>query len=150
MRRDIPMILIRIIVGGVFLLEGALKFVLPQELGEGRFVAIGLPFPHELAQFVGGVEVVGGAAVVLGFFAGDAALLLLPVIVTALLTTKFPVLFGQPIGPFPLMKLNHYGALSFFHEARTDLAMLFGLVAILVDSGLRVGRRRRWYQSKGL
>ncbi len=109
------------------------------------------PFPHELAQFVGRSGSCGGAQpLLLGFFAGDAALLLLPVIVTALLTTKFPVLFGQPIGPFPLMKLNHYGALSFFHEARTDLAMLFGLVAILVDSGLRVGRRRRWYQSKGL
>jgi uncharacterized membrane protein YphA (DoxX/SURF4 family) len=144
------MILIRIIVGGVFLLEGALKFILPQELGEGRFAAIGLPFPHLLAPFVGGVEIVGGAAIALGFFAGDAALLLLPVIVTALLTTKFPVLLGQRIGPFPLMKLTHYGALSFLHEARTDLCMLFGLVAILVDAGLRMGRRRRWYQSKGL
>jgi hypothetical protein len=48
------------------------------------------------------------------------------------------------------MKLTHYGALSFLHEARTDLCMLFGLVAILVDAGLRMGRRRRWYQSKGL
>jgi len=149
MRREIPMILIRIIVGGVFLLEGALKFLLPQELGEGRFAAIGLPFPHELAQFVGGLEIAGGTAIALGIFAGDAALLLLPVILTALLTTKFPVLLGQPIGPFPLMKLNHNGALSFFHEARTDLAMLFGLVAILVDRGLRVGRRRRWYQTIG-
>jgi hypothetical protein len=48
------------------------------------------------------------------------------------------------------VQLNHYGLLSFFHEARTDLFMLFALVAITVDSGVRVGRRRPWYQSKGL
>jgi uncharacterized membrane protein YphA (DoxX/SURF4 family) len=144
------MILIRIIVGVVFLLEGALKFVLPQELGEGRFAAIGLPFPHLLASLVGGMEIAGGAAILFNFFAGDAALLLLAVIVTALATTKFPVLLGRQLGPFPLMKLAHYGVLSFLHEARTDLSMLFGLIAVLVDSGLRMGRRRQWYQSKGL
>jgi hypothetical protein len=25
--------------------------------------------------------------------------------------------------------------------------MVFGLVAIVIDSGVKVGRRRRWYQS---
>jgi hypothetical protein len=25
--------------------------------------------------------------------------------------------------------------------------MVFGLVAIIIDSGIRIGRRRRWYQS---
>jgi len=24
--------------------------------------------------------------------------------------------------------------------------MVFGLVAVLIDSGIRVGRKRRWYQ----
>jgi hypothetical protein len=28
--------------------------------------------------------------------------------------------------------------------------MLFGLLAILIESGLRIGRRRPWYQSKQL
>ena len=59
-------------------------------------------------------------------------------------------LLGRPLGPFALAKLNHYGVLSFFHEARTDLLVLFGLVAVLLDSGLKLGRRRPWYQSKGL
>jgi uncharacterized membrane protein YphA (DoxX/SURF4 family) len=144
------MILIRAIVGLVFLLEGALKFVRPEELGTGRFAGIGLPFPHLLAPLVGGIEIVGGLAVLLNFFAGDAALALLAVILTALVTTKIPILLGRPLGPFPLPKLNHYGWLSFFHEARTDLSMLFGLVAVVIDGGVRVGRRRRWYQSKGL
>jgi hypothetical protein len=55
---------------------------------------------------------------------------------------------GRPLGPFALVKLPHYGWLSFFHEARVDLCMIFGALAVLIDSGLRVGRRRRWYQGE--
>ncbi|MDR3775347.1 MAG: DoxX family protein [Terracidiphilus sp.] len=150
MRQNLPMFLIRTIVGLVFLLEGSLKFLLPQELGVGRFIGIGIPYAHILAPVVGGIEIAGGAAVLLNFYAGDAALALLVVILTALVTTKFPILLGRPIGPFPLMKLAHYGLLSFLHEARTDFCMIFGTVAVLLDSGLRMGRRRPWYQSKGL
>jgi uncharacterized membrane protein YphA (DoxX/SURF4 family) len=144
------MILIRLVVGLIFLGEGILKFVRPEELGVGRFAAIGLPSPHLLATFVGGVEIAAGVAVMANFYAGEAACLLLAVIVTALVTTKLPIVLGRPLGPFAPAKLPHYGWFSFFHESRTDLAMLFSLVAIMIDSGLRIGRRRRWYQSKGL
>jgi putative oxidoreductase len=145
-RQRLPMILIRVIVGLVFLLEGILKFVRPGELGGARFALIGLPFPHQLAPLVGGLEIGCAAAILANFYAGDAALALLAVIVTALVTTKLPILLGRPLGPFALAKLNNYGWLSFFHEARTDLCMLFGLVAVLIDSGVRLGRKRRWYQ----
>jgi uncharacterized membrane protein YphA (DoxX/SURF4 family) len=145
-RRELPMILIRVIVGLVFLLEGALKFVRPEELGAGRFDLIGLPWPQYLAPLVGGLEITGGAAILLNFYAGDAAFALLAVILTALVTTKLPILLGHPLGPFTLDKLSSYGWLSFFHQARTDLCMVFGLLAILIDSGLQVGRRRKWYQ----
>jgi putative oxidoreductase len=147
MRRDLPMMLIRVIVGLVFVTEGILKFAYPDELGAGRFANIGLPFPGLLGPLVGGIEVAGGAALLLNFYAGDAALLLLAVIGTALITTKLPVLFGRPIGPFALMKAPHHGVIGFIHEARTDLCMLFGTVAVLIDSGLRLGHRRRWYES---
>lgn len=149
MRRNLPMIMVRVIVGVVFLTEGALKFLFPQELGVGRFAAIGLPYPHFLAPLAGGAELLGGVAVLLNVYAGDGALLLLVVIGTALATTKLPVLLGRPVGPFALMKAHPYGWLGFLHESRTDLSMLFCLVAILIDSGLHVGRRRPWYQSKG-
>jgi uncharacterized membrane protein YphA (DoxX/SURF4 family) len=143
MRKKLPMILIRVIVGLVFLTEGILKFVHPGELGVGRFAHIGLPFPHVLAPFVGGIEIAAGAAVILNIYAGDAAVLLLAVIITALMTTKIPILMGRHLGPFAPPKLEHYGLLSFLHEARTDLAMLFGLVAILLDSGMKLGRKGR-------
>ena len=150
MRRDLPMILIRIIVGLVFLVEGILKFAHPDELGAPHFAGIGLPFPHLLAPLVGGVEIAGGVAIMLDFFAGDAALVMLIVIVVAIITTKVPILLGRQFGPFTLIKLPSYGWLSFFHEARVDLCMLFGSVAVLIDSGLQVGRKRHWYQSREL
>ena len=149
MRQRLPMILIRIIVGLVFLTEGVLKFVHPQELGAGRFAAIGLPLPQILAPGVAAVEICAGTAVIFGFFAGDAALLLFSVILVALFSTKAPILLGRSLGPFALARLPHYGWLAFFHEARTDLCMLFGTVAIMIDSGLRAGRRRQWYQPRG-
>src|SRR5580704_17001238 len=59
-------ILIRLIVGGVFLTEGIQKFLLPGELGAGRFVKIGIPFPEVMAPFVGVVEIVGGTLLLVG------------------------------------------------------------------------------------
>lgn len=142
MRKNLPMILIRMLVGLVFLTEGILKYVYPAELGTGRFAHIGLPFPHFLAPFVGAVEIASGGALILGFYAGDAALLLLIVIMTAIVTTKVPILLGHPLGRFAAPKLDHYGLLSFIHEARTDLSMLVGLVAILLDSGVKIRLKR--------
>ncbi len=142
------MILVRTIVGLVFLLEGVLKFTRPESLGAGRFAAIGLPYPHLLAPLAGGIEIGCGAAILLNFFAGDAAIFLLVVIFTALITTKIPIMLGRPLGPFMPAKLNLYGWLSFFHEARLDLSMIFGLLAIAIDSGVTMGRKRRWYQGR--
>lgn len=145
MRKNLPLLLVRIILGIIFLTEGILKFVYPGELGVGRFAHIGLPFPHILAPFVGGVEVAAGACLILNVYAGDAALLLLIVILTALATTKVPILLGHGYGNFHVpANTPHTGILGFVHEARTDLAMLFGLIAILTDSGVTFGRSKGW------
>jgi putative oxidoreductase len=146
-RRSLPMILIRVIVAVVFLTEGILKLVYPAEYGSGRFAHIALIYPQVLGPLVGLVEIAAGAAVLANFFAGDAAIFLLAVILAALVTTKIPILLGHPLGPFALPKnVNHTGILGFLHESRTELAMLFSLVAIAVDSGVRGGRQTRWYQ----
>lgn len=137
------MILIRVIVGLVFLTEGILKFTRPSELGVGRFAHIGIPYPHVLAPFVAVIEIAAGAAMILGFYAGDAALLLLCVIVAALFTTKLPILLGHSISRFTATRAGGYGLFSFLHEARTDLCMLFGCAAVLLDSGLRF-RKKPW------
>lgn len=51
-------LLIRLMAGGVFLWEGTLKFVLPNQ-GVGRFTKIGIPFPELSANFVGLLEITG-------------------------------------------------------------------------------------------
>jgi putative oxidoreductase len=146
MRKNLPMLLIRIVVGLVFLTEGVLKFVEPADLGSGRFAHIGLPFPHLLAPFVAVVEILAGAAMIIGVYAGDAAVLLLIVILTAILTTKIPILLGHHFGRFEPPHLSHYGPLAFVHESRTDLCMLFGCLAVLFDSGLSMGHAKRIFQ----
>lgn len=142
MPKDLPLLLIRIIGGIVFLTEGILKFVYPEEFGSGRFAHIGLPMPHLLAPFVAGVEIAAGAALVLNAYAGAAAALLLCVIVTAIVSTKIPVLLGHNVGTFSVPRnATHTGFLGFIHEARTDLAMLFALIAIFIDArGVNLSR----------
>ena len=139
MPKNLPLLLIRVIAGIIFLTEGLLKFVYPGELGSGRFEQIGLPIPHLLAPVIASVEIAAGAALVFNAYAGQAAILLLCVIATAIVTTKIPILLGHGFGSFSVSKNTaHTGFLGFIHEARTDLAMLFSLIAILIDSG--VGR----------
>jgi hypothetical protein len=59
-------ILIRLLVGAVFLSEGIQKFLFPATLGVGRFLKIGIPAPQFFAPFVGIVEIVCGILLVIG------------------------------------------------------------------------------------
>ena len=64
-------ILIRIVVGGIFLSEGVQKFLYPAENGAGRFAKIGIPSPDVIGPFVGVVEIVCGALILIGFSPGS-------------------------------------------------------------------------------
>ncbi|HLJ79281.1 MAG TPA: DoxX family protein [Acidobacteriaceae bacterium] len=112
-------ILIRILVGWVFVSEGIQKFLFPVALGWGRFAKIGLPHPHVLAPVVAIVEIVCGALVILGLWTRIAAVPLLIVIGTAIATTKFPM-------------LHHQGLWAMLHEARVDFSMALGLIFLLI------------------
>jgi uncharacterized membrane protein YphA (DoxX/SURF4 family) len=112
-------LLVRILVGWVFLSEGVQKFLFPAALGTGRFAKIGIPWPQYSAPFVGVVEIVCGALLILGLFTSLASVFLLIVIAVAIATTKFPMLLKQ-------------GFWATLHEARADFSMLFGLIAILL------------------
>ncbi len=110
---------IRLIVGAVFLTEGIQKFIFPDALGIGRFVKIGIPAPEIMAPFVGGVETVCGALVLLGLFARPAAIALAIDISVAIATTKIPMLFEN-------------GFWKMAHEARADWSMLLGSLALVI------------------
>jgi putative oxidoreductase len=124
--------IIRLQVGWVFLVEGILKFLLADELGVGRFATIGIPSPHIMASFVGVVEIVCGAMLMVGLLTRFAALLLFVDISVAILSTKIPIWLGHGYWRFALPKLKHYGLLSMLHEARTDFSMLLGLIFLLI------------------
>ncbi len=125
-------ILIRLLVGAVFLSEGIQKFLYPALLGAGRFTRIGIPAPGVMGPFVGTVETVCGALVLLGFLTRPAALLLAIDISVAIVTTKIPILLAHDLGPFHLAKLARYGFWSMASEARTDWSMLMGSLFLLI------------------
>jgi putative oxidoreductase len=117
-------ILVRVLVGWVFLSEGIEKFLFSESLGVGRFMKIGIPAPEIMAPFVGVVEIVFGALILLGLFTRLASIPLLIDIVVAILTTKIPMLLES-------------GFWKMAHEARTDLSMLLGLLFLLILGGGR-------------
>lgn len=123
---------IRLMVGGVFFVEGLLKFLRPGELGAGRFAKIGLPAPEFFGHFVGGVELLGGALILLGLRTCWAAWPLLGVMAVAFVSVKIPILLGYGFAGFELRPLPHYGFLSMMHEARNDLCMIAGLSYLLL------------------
>jgi putative oxidoreductase len=125
-------ILIRIIVGWVFLSEGVQKFLLPEALGAGRFAQIGIPAPAVMGPFVGVVEIVCGALLIAGLFTRLAAIVLLINISVAILSTKLPILLERGYWIFSLPKVSRYGFWSMMHEARTDFAMWMGLAFLLI------------------
>jgi uncharacterized membrane protein YphA (DoxX/SURF4 family) len=112
-------LLVRLLVGGVFLSEGIQKFLYPEELGVGRFVKIGIPAPALTAPFVGVVEVACGILLIIGLLTRVAAVPLIIDMLVAIATTKVPILMKS-------------GFWAMAHEARTDYAMLLGSVFLLI------------------
>jgi uncharacterized membrane protein YphA (DoxX/SURF4 family) len=131
-------ILVRFLVGGVFLVEGIQKFIFPDELGVGRFIKIGIPAPEILAPFVGTVETVCGILLLLGLLTRPAAFLLLINISVAILSTKIPILLGHGFANFSLPKLARYGFWSMAHEARTDFCMWLGSLFLIILGAGRI------------
>jgi putative oxidoreductase len=125
-------VLIRIMVGAVFMSEGIQKFVYPAAIGAGRFAKIGIPAADVMGPLVGVIEVACGALVLVGLFTRLAALPLIGVMVVAIVSTKIPILLGEGFWGFELRKLPQYGFWSMAHEARTDFSMLLGSIFLLL------------------
>jgi putative oxidoreductase len=126
-------ILVRLLVGlVVFLPEGIQKLAFPDLLGAGRFATIGIPWPDLMGPFVGIVEIVCGALIILGLLTRLAAIPLIVVMIVAIVSTKVPILLGREFWIFHLPKMAHYGFWSMMHEARTDFDMLLGALYLLI------------------
>jgi putative oxidoreductase len=110
--------LVRVLVGWVFLSEGIQKFLFPDSLGAGRFVKIGIPWPHVVAPFVGVVELCVARFIVdrpsHSAFGGASSY-------------RYCALYSTKIVTFA-----KNGFWSTLHEARTDVSMILGLIFLLL------------------
>ena len=124
-------ILIRLIVGAVFLSEGIQKFLFPDALGVGRFTKIGIPAPHVMATFIGGLEIVGGILLIAGFFTRLIAVPFVVEMLVAMLTTKIALYLGTsplPLPPAP----PRMGPWAVLHEIRSDYAQIMSVLFLLI------------------
>jgi len=115
-------IIIRLMVGAVFISEGIQKFLNPAEVGSGRFEKIGIPSPQIVAPLVACFEIGCGTLVLAGAFTRLAVLPLIVIMLTAITTTKIPILMNE-------------GFWKLAHEARTDWSMLLASIFLLVVGG---------------
>jgi uncharacterized membrane protein YphA (DoxX/SURF4 family) len=114
-------VLIRLMVGAVFLSEGIQKFLFPNDpdRGAARFARIGFEAPEFTAAFVAGFEVACGAFLLLGLLTRLAVLPTITIMVVAIATTKVPTLLER-------------GFWDMAHAARTDWSMLLGSLFLLI------------------
>jgi uncharacterized membrane protein YphA (DoxX/SURF4 family) len=112
-------LLIRVSIGAIALVEGALKFLEPAEFGSGRFERLGLPRPDLLGPTVGGTELLCATLVLAGLWTRAACVPLIGIKLLALVRAKWPLLAVQ-------------GFWRMAYEARVDFAMLLAAAAILV------------------
>lgn len=113
-------IIVRFIVGLVFLSEGIQKFLFPNTLGTGRFLKIGLPFPEFLGSFVGSFEIICGLLILIGLFTRLASIPLIIIMIVAFTTTKSDILANE-------------GFWEMLHGSRTDWSMILGSLFLLID-----------------
>ncbi len=115
-------ILIRVLIGAVFLSEGIQKFLFPDIVGAGRFEKIGFNNPEFWAQFTGSFEILCGSLILLGFLTRLAAIPLLMIMIVAFITTKYPILIDK-------------GFWTMAHEYRTDFAMTICSIFLVIKGG---------------
>jgi len=113
------LILIRFVVGFVFLSEGIQKFLFPELRGAGRFESIGLPWPEFLGYWVASFEVLCGLAISLGFLTRLAVIPTIIIMLVAFATTKSQVFYDK-------------GFWELMHGSRTDWAMLLCSLYLLI------------------
>lgn len=116
---DYRSILPRLIVGLVFLSEGIQKFLFPELVGAGRFEKIGFTDPEFLAALVATFEIICGVLMLIGFSVRVAAIPLLIIMITAITTTKIPI-------------LPEKGFWQMAHDSRTDFAMTMLIIFLLI------------------
>jgi len=140
-------LLIRVMVGSVFLSEGIQKFLYPARRGVGRFDQMGFPAPEFFGNAVGVFEILAGLLILAGLFTRLGALTTFVIMTVAIVVTKIPIAFGVSFGPFELRELGTYGFWSMAHEMRTDWAMWLGSLFLMIKGGGKWSFDMIWNQT---
>jgi putative oxidoreductase len=122
-------ILLRVMAGGVFFWEGALKFVYANQ-GVGRFIKLG--FPEGVAHIVGVYELIGGLALIIGAYTRWTAIPFILEMLVAMAVTKIGLYFGTsplPLPPSP----PQVGIWAVLHEIRSEYAQLLTVAFIAIN-----------------
>jgi putative oxidoreductase len=112
-------ILVRLVVGLIFLTEGIQKFLFPDLLGPGRFLKIGFSDPAFWAYFTGTFEIICSLFVLIGMLTRLASVPLFIIMMVAFVTTKWPILLEK-------------GIWVMSHEYRTDFALTLLLIYLMI------------------
>jgi len=123
-------ILIRLMVGAVFLWEGILKFVYANQ-GIGRFTKLGMPFPGPTAHVIAIFEIAGGLFLMSGFLTRLVAIPFVIEMAVAMLTTKITLYLGTSplaIPPVP----PQVGIWAVLHEIRSEYAQIMCALFLLI------------------
>jgi uncharacterized membrane protein YphA (DoxX/SURF4 family) len=116
--------------GSVFLWEGILKFVYPNQ-GVGRFAKLGFPAPHFIATADGWLEIVGGLLLLGGMLTRVIAVPFVIEMIVAMASTKIPLYLGT--SPLPLPPVPpQIGFWAVLHEIRSEYAQLLNCVFLLI------------------
>lgn len=122
---------LRLMAGGVFFWEGILKFVYTNQ-GVGRFTKLGIPFPHFTANFIGGLEIVGGLLFLSGLLTRFISIPFIIEMIVAILTTKISIFLGTsplPLPPAP----PKIGSWAVLHEIRSEYAQVLTSIFLLTN-----------------
>ena len=119
---DNKIIIIRLIVGLIFISEGIQKYLIVTMLGPAFFKEIGFSDPAFWAYFTGTFEIFCGILILFGFLTRLASIPLLTIMITALITTKLPLLATR-------------GFWTFLHDYRTDFSLTLLLILLIIYGG---------------
>ena len=115
-------VLIRLMAGSVFVWEGLMKFVFPNQ-GVGRFTKLGFPAPHFTATADAWLEIIGGALLLAGLLTRPIAVPFIIEMLVAMASTKIPLYLGT--SPLPLPPVPpQIGFWAVLHEIRSEYAQL--------------------------
>ncbi len=123
-------ILLRVMAGTVFLWEGVMKFVFPNQ-GVGRFAKLGFPAPHFTASADAWFEIVGGALLIAGLLTRAIAIPFIIEMLVAMASTKIPLFLGTSPLPSPPVP-PQVGFWAVLHEIRSEYAQLACCAFLLI------------------